>query len=97
MSRLAIFKFRLYIAGNTENSCQALANLKALCAKVLSGRHEIEIVDVFKHPKRALDDGIFLTPTLLKFNPNPSRKIVGTLSNSAPLLHALGLEDDKAA
>lgn len=97
MSRLAIFKFRLYIAGGTENSSQALANLKAICAKALPGRHEIEIVDVFREPKRALADGIFLTPTLLKYNPNPARKIVGTLSNPLPVLHALGLDEARAA
>lgn len=31
MSRCVLFKFRLYVAGDSLNSAQALANLGALC------------------------------------------------------------------
>jgi hypothetical protein len=31
MSRRVIFKFRLYVAADTLNSTQALANLHAIC------------------------------------------------------------------
>jgi circadian clock protein KaiB len=57
----------------------------------LPDRHEIEIVNVFRDPKRALGDGIFMTPTLVKLLPFPIRRIVGTLSQTQPLLDALGL------
>jgi circadian clock protein KaiB len=93
MSRRALFKFRLYIAGDAHNSVQAVANLSALCRTHLLDRHDIEIVDVFREPKRALADGIFLTPTLVKLAPAPApKKIVGTLSQTQPVLQALGLE-----
>ncbi|MGD0514541.1 MAG: circadian clock KaiB family protein [Terriglobales bacterium] len=85
------FKFRLYIAGDTENSAQALANLTKLCSTRLADRHEIEIVDVFKEPKRALADGIFLTPTLIILAPSPVRRIVGTLGQTKTVLQTLGL------
>ena len=91
MSTRAVFKFRLYIAGDTPNSTLALANLRALCATHLAGRHEIEVVDVFREPLRALADGIYLTPALLKLSPAPVRRVVGTLTQSQPLLQALGL------
>lgn len=87
-----MFKFRLYVAGDALNSAQALANLGALCRAHLAGRHEIEVVDVFREPKRALVDGIFMTPTLVRLAPSPVRKIVGTLSQTQPVLQALGLE-----
>lgn len=92
MSRLVLFKFRLYVAGDALNSAQALANLGALGRAHLAGRHEIEIVDVFKDPQRALADGIFMTPTLVKLAPSPVRRIVGTLSQTQPVLQALGLD-----
>lgn len=92
MSRRPQFKFRLYLAGDALNSTQALANLRALCRTYLPDRHVIEIVDVFKEPKRALEDGIFMTPTLVKLAPLPTRKIVGTLNHTATVLTALGLE-----
>ena len=91
MSRRALFKFRLYVAGDALNSAQAVANLGALCHAHLPQRHEIEVVDVFKEPKRALADGILMTPTLVKLAPSPVRRIVGTLSQAQPVLQALGL------
>lgn len=87
-----MFKFLLYVAGDALNSTQALANLAALCKTHLPDRHEIEVVDVFKDPKRALADGIFMTPTLIKLAPSPVRRIVGTLSQTQTVLLALGLE-----
>jgi circadian clock protein KaiB len=92
MSLRVIFKFRLYVAGGAHNSAQAAANLSALCRAYLPGRHEIEVVDVFREPKRALADGILMTPTLVKLAPPPGRRIVGTLSQTQPVLQALGLE-----
>jgi circadian clock protein KaiB len=91
MSRRALFKFRLYVAGDAQNSAQAVANLTALCRAHLPDRHDIEVVDVFMEPKRALADGILMTPTLVKLAPAPARRIVGTLSQTQPVLQALGL------
>jgi circadian clock protein KaiB len=87
-----LYKFRLYVAGDTQNSAQAVANLSALCKAHLVDRHEIEVVDVFRHPKRGLADGILMTPTLVKLLPSPTRTIIGTLNQTQPVLLALGLE-----
>jgi circadian clock protein KaiB len=93
MSRHAAFKFILFVAGDTENSALALANLSAFCRTYLANRHEIEVVDVIRQPKRAMKDGIFMTPTLVRTAPSPQRKIVGTLSDTHTLLQVLGLGD----
>ena len=92
MSRRVKFKFRLYVAGDAQNSAQAVANLTAICHTYLPDRHDIEVVDVFREPKRALVDGILMTPTLVKLAPSPVRRIIGTLSQTQPVLQALGLE-----
>ena len=92
MSRRARFKFRLYVADDTLNSAQALENLTALCQKYLQDRHEIEVVDVFREPSRALEDCVLMTPTLVKLAPYPARRIVGTLSQPLTVLLALGIE-----
>lgn len=89
--RLPTFKFRLYVAGDAENSAQAVANLNSLCRTHLAGRFEIEVVDVFKDPKRALQDDIQMTPTLLKLAPAPVKTLVGTLNQLGPVLRSLGL------
>jgi circadian clock protein KaiB len=85
------YKFRLYITGVGPNSAQAVVNLNALCREHLSERHEIEIIDVLLDPKRALADGVLLTPMLVKLFPAPIRKIIGTLSETQPVLLALGI------
>lgn len=90
------FQFRLYVAGDTPNSERARVNLGALCRKHLVGRYKIQVVDVFKDPNRAMIDGVLMTPTLIKLAPSPVRMVVGTLSQSASLLEALGLEPDGA-
>ena len=91
MSRSALFKFRLYVAGDTPNSALAIANLTALCRAELANRHAIDIVNVFREPKRALADNILMTPTLVKLAPAPMRRIVGTLSQTQPVFQALGI------
>jgi circadian clock protein KaiB len=92
MSPRSMLKFRLYVAGDAVNSTQAVANLSALCRTHLRGRHEIEVVDVFREPKRALADCILMTPTLIKLGPLPVQRIIGTLSEENSVLQALGLE-----
>lgn len=96
MKRLPLFKFRLYVAGDALNSAQARTNLSALCREHLLDRHEIEIVDVFREPRRALADSVFMTPTLIKLAPAPVQRVVGTLSQVPIVLQALGLEAQAA-
>lgn len=91
MTKAALFKFRLYVAGDAQNSIEARANLRDICDRLLPGMHDIEVIDVFRHPKRALSDGIFMTPTLVTLGPTPVRKIVGTLSQTQTVVQALGL------
>ncbi len=94
MSLPATLRFRLYVAGHTPNSVEAAANLQAFCRAHVKGRHHVETVDVLRDPDRALRDGIFMTPTLITSGPAPSRRIVGTLSETRPLLLALRREPD---
>jgi circadian clock protein KaiB len=85
-------KFLLYVADDTQNSVLAVTNLKAICQAHLPGRHEIEVVDVFKEPQRALADRVYMTPLLIRLSPAPARRIIGTLSQTDKVLQALGLE-----
>lgn len=90
--RTSKFKFRLYVAGEAQNSSAAIANLNFLCRNHLADRHEIEIIDVFREPQRALKDGVFMTPTLVKIRPAPTKKVIGTLSKAETVLQAIGVQ-----
>ena len=85
------YTFRLYVAGDAPNSLQAIANLTQMCETHLPDRYDIEIVDVLLDPKRALTESIFMTPTLVSESPYPGHRIVGTLSQTEPILQILGL------
>jgi circadian clock protein KaiB len=82
---------RLYIAGGAPNSVQAIANLEAICREHLKGGHRLEVVDVLKHPQRAMAEGVLVTPSLARISPGPLANVVGNLSDSAKVLLALGL------
>ena len=91
MTASAMFSFRLYVAGDGQNSATAIANLRALCQARLEGRHRIEVVDVFGNPDRALADRIVMTPTLMRVEPGPTRRVVGTLQVADDVAAVLGL------
>lgn len=93
MNALAPYKFRLYVVGDAENSLAAVANLRHICERYLPARHQIELIDVLREPMRALADGVFMTPMLVKLTPLPVRKIIGSLSNLVTVLQALDLSE----
>jgi len=82
-------QLRLYVAGNAPNSVSAIANAKAICDEHFASQHQLEIIDLLEHPKRALADGIIVTPTLLKLLPLPVQRVIGNLSDTNRLLLAL--------
>jgi circadian clock protein KaiB len=82
-------RLRLYVAGNAPNSLLAIANVRAICDAHFASGHEIEIVDMIDHPRRALADGIIVTPTLLKLLPLPVQRVIGNLSDTNQVLLTL--------
>ena len=86
------YRLRLFVSGDTPNSVQALVNIQDFCRTKLKDCDEVEVVDVFREPGRALKEGIFMTPTLVKISPAPVVKIVGTLASTEKLLEAFGLK-----
>lgn len=80
--------FRLYVARGAPNSNQALENLQAFCRRHLPDPPEIEVIDIREETKRALRDGILVSPTLVKAAPLPVLKVVGNLSDPDKLFAA---------
>jgi circadian clock protein KaiB len=89
-TKVGVVSLRLYVAGNAPNSLRAVANAKAICEEYLTSHYELEIVDLLKHPKRALADKIIVTPTLLRLKPTPIHRAIGDLSDTAQVLMILG-------
>ena len=82
---------RLYVAGDGPNSVAARANLRRLLAPYDPSMHTLEIVDCLQEPLRTLREGVLVTPTLVRLEPEPIQTIIGSLSDSQRVLEALGL------
>lgn len=80
---------RLYVAGDGPNSSAARANLKRLLESRNPSTYSVEIVDCLVDPMRAIEEGVLVTPTLLRLSPPPRRTVVGSLSESSQVASAL--------
>jgi circadian clock protein KaiB len=83
---------RLHVAGEAPNSVKAQANLRQILKEHPEVSCELEVVDCLSDPMRSLEDGVLVTPTLIKLSPEPVVSIVGDLRNRSEVIRALGLE-----
>lgn len=88
---MTMTKLRLYVAGDAPNSQQARHNLDALLQTLVTDSYELEVIDCLADPLRTLTDGIVVTPTLLKVEPEPQRTVIGTLADPEYLRRTIGL------
>lgn len=86
------YVLRLYITGITPKSTQAITNIKRICEEHLSGRYELEVIDIYQQPVLARDEQIIAIPTLIKKLPLPLRKIIGDMSDIERILLGLDLK-----
>jgi circadian clock protein KaiB len=85
------FVLKLYIAGSSPRSQQAIGNLRRICAEELPGS-ELEVIDVLEQPHLAEGARILATPTLIKELPQPVRRLIGDLSDVGQVLLGLDLQ-----
>ena len=57
----------------------------------MAGRYELEIVDIYREPRRAIEDEIVAIPTLIKRAPGAVRRLIGDLSEIAAVRRGLEL------
>jgi circadian clock protein KaiB len=85
------YVLRLYVTGLTPRSTQAIATIKAICEEHLSGRYDLEVIDIYQQPTLAQDAQIIAVPTLIKKLPLPLRRLIGDLSDEDRVLLGLDL------
>jgi len=87
------YKLKQFLAGNEPNSQRARNNLTKLCQTYPNLSYELEIIDVLKDFKPALEYNVLLTPALLVFSSEQPLTIYGDLSDTQKLLNALRLTE----
>jgi len=85
------YLLRLYVAGMTTKSKQAIQNIKQICDEHLKDRCELEVIDVFRNPVLAKGEQIIATPTLLKKLPLPLQRFIGDMTETERILVGLDL------
>ena len=86
------YVLRLYVAGATDRSQQAILRARQLCETELKGNFDLEVIDVYQQPILARDGQIVATPTLVREFPQPVRRLIGNLSNTSGLFVGLNLD-----
>ncbi len=82
---------RLFVAGATNRSRQAVSSVRQLCDNKLNGTCELEVVDIYQQPKMANKSQIVATPTLIKEAPLPARRFIGDRVTTTGLFAELDL------
>ena len=85
------FVLRLFVAGATARSRQAVRRVRQLCAAELKDQCTLEVIDIYQQPQQARAHQIVATPTLIKEFPRPVRRFIGNLLNTHGLFAELGL------
>jgi len=85
------FVLRLYISGHTTRSERAIKLIRHICESELAGDYDLDVIDVFDCPHLAEQDKVLATPTLIKELPQPSRRVIGDLSDRSKVLVSLDI------
>ena len=85
------YVLKLYVSGSSNRSATAISNVRAICDQHLKDRYELEIIDVFQQPELAHEMQLIAAPTLVKEQPNPTRRLVGDMSNKDRVLYSLNI------
>jgi circadian clock protein KaiB len=90
----AKYVLRLYVTGMTPKSTRAIANVQKLCEKHLTGRYELDVIDIYQQLNIAKGEQIIATPTLIKKLPLPLRKLIGDMSDTQRFLVGIDLKPE---
>ena len=74
------YVLRLFVAGATARSRQAVLCVRKMCDAELKRGCKLEVVDIYQQPSLARRNQIVATPTLIKEFPRPVRRFIGSLS-----------------
>jgi circadian clock protein KaiB len=89
----AHYVLKLYVAGQSPKSVNAIANIKKICEENLQGRYELDVIDLYQQPQLAQDEQIIAIPALIRKLPLPLRRIIGDLSNTERVLVGLDIRE----
>jgi circadian clock protein KaiB len=85
----AHYLFTLFVAGASDLSRRAIANILELFDDHIPGRYNLEVVDVYRDKAATAASNVLAAPTLIRESPLPKRRLVGDLSDAERVLRVL--------
>jgi circadian clock protein KaiB len=85
---------KLYVAGQSAKSVNAVANIKKLCEAHLPGRYVLDVIDLYQQPQLAQGEQIIAVPTLIRKLPSPLRRVIGDMSSTERVLIGLDIRSE---
>ncbi len=85
------YVLRLYVAGVSPRSQQAILSVKAICEEHLAGRYDLQVIDIYQQPVLTKGEQIIAAPTLIKKLPLPLRRLIGSMADEEKVLVGLDL------
>ncbi len=87
----AEIQLRLYVSSRSSTGTPALNTVRAVIDRLSEDEVQLEVIDVFEDPGRAMQDRVIATPTLIKATPAPELRLIGSLGDPEAVLRHLGL------
>lgn len=84
-----MISLELFIAGSAANSVKALNNLRAALA-ALEVEADLAVIDVMAEPAKAWENGVLVTPMLVRRAPQPTQMLLGSLDEVAQVAAFIG-------
>lgn len=76
------YVLRLFVAGATSRSRQAVQRVRQLCTAEMKNGCDLKVIDIYQQPALARKHQIVATPTLIMALPKPVRRFIGNLANT---------------
>jgi len=89
----SFYSLQLYVAGTSPASMRAIQNLRIILEQHLTGKYELDIIDIHQDPVQAQLADIAAVPVLIKNMPGPKRLLIGDMSDTSKVLKGLGLNN----
>jgi circadian clock protein KaiB len=86
-------RLRLYVSSHSPAGPAIEQSVRALSERLPAGLVELEVIDVFDEPRRAQEDRVIATPTLIKVQPAPELRLIGAIEDPDAVLRHLVLAD----
>jgi circadian clock protein KaiB len=86
-----MYRLKLYISNHSEKTEKVIDSLKKVLLSLCGDSYSLEIINIVEKPELCLKDDIFATPTLVKFEPQPVKKVIGDIYIEQKIISALKL------